>query len=88
MLWLTLAAKMLNTNLRIYSTKCIDPIKPMDVHDVPLPSSVGGPTLKGIRVTSAVCFLQTPTTTCYSTPKKSPLSTTRMASRFPLGGGN
>ena len=39
-LWLSLAAKMLNTNLRIYSprwkkagstTKCIDPIKPIDV---------------------------------------------------------
>jgi len=62
MLWLTLAAKMLNTNLRIYSprwktsgssTKCIDPIKPIDVCDVPLSSSVGGPTLKVTRVTSA-----------------------------------
>ena len=39
MLWLTLAAKMLNTNLRIYSprwksgptTMCIDPFKPIDV---------------------------------------------------------
>ena len=62
MLWLSLAVKMLNINLRIYSprwkdsgpTKCIDPIKPMDVHDVPLSSSVGGPTLKVIRVTSAI----------------------------------
>ena len=61
-LWLSLAVKMLNINLRIYSprwkesgsTKCIDPIKPMDVHDVPLSSSVGGPALKVIRVTSAI----------------------------------
>ena len=53
---------MLNINLRIYtprwkksgSTKCIDPNQPMDVHDVPLSSSVGGPTLKVIRVTSAI----------------------------------
>ena len=28
--------------------------KHMDVHDVPLSSSVGGPTLKVIRVTSAI----------------------------------
>ena len=61
-LWLSLAVKMLNINLRIYSprwkksgsTKCIDPNQPMDVHDVPLSSSVGGPTLKVIRVTSAI----------------------------------
>ena len=61
--WLTQAAKISNTNLRIYSprwkksgptTKCIDPIKPMDVHDVPLSSPVGGPTVKVIRVTSAI----------------------------------
>ena len=56
-LWLTLAAnvtaKMLNTSLRICSprwkktgptTKCIDPIKPIDVYDVPLFSNVVGPT--------------------------------------------
>ena len=62
MLWLCLAGKMLNINLRIYtprwkesgSTKCIDQSKPMDVHDVPLSSSVGGPTLKVIRMTSAI----------------------------------
>ena len=62
-LWLNLAAKMLNTNLRIYSprwkkigltTKCIDPIKPIDVLIVPLSSIADGPTLKVIRVTSAV----------------------------------
>ena len=60
-LWLSLAVKMLNINLRIYSprwkktgltSKCIDPSKPIDVCDVPL--SVGGPTLKVIRVTSAI----------------------------------
>ena len=63
MLWLTLAAKMLNTNLRIYfprwkktgpMTKCIGPIKPLDVFNVPLSSIDNGPTLKVIRVTSAV----------------------------------
>ena len=62
MLWLTLAAKMLNTNLRIYSlrwkttgpsTKRIDPIKPIDVCDVPLSSIENSPTLKVIRVTSS-----------------------------------
>ena len=61
-LWLSLAVKMLNINLRIYSprwkesgsTKRIDPNQPMDVFDVPLSSSVGGPTLKVIRVTSAI----------------------------------
>ena len=61
-LWLSLAVKMLNINLRIYSprwkesgsTKCIDSSNPMDVFDVPLSSSVGGPTLKVIRVTSAI----------------------------------
>ena len=62
MLWLSLAVKMLNINLRIYSprwkesgsTKRIDPNQPMDVFDVPLSSSVGGPTLKVIRVSSAI----------------------------------
>ena len=61
-LWLSLAVKMLNINLRIYSprwkesgsTKRIDPNQPMDVFDVPLSSSVGGPTLKVIRVSSAI----------------------------------
>ena len=56
MLWL-------NTNLRIYSprwkksgptTMCIDPIKPIDVFNVPLFSNVVGPTFKVTRVTSAV----------------------------------
>ena len=61
-LWLCLAVKMLNINLRIYSlrwkksgsTKSIDPNQPMNVQDVPLSSPVGGPTLKVIRVTSAI----------------------------------
>ena len=58
-LWLTLAAKMLGTGLQIYSprrnmlTKCIDPIKPIDVFSVLSPFA-NGPTLKVLRVTSAV----------------------------------
>ena len=36
------------------STKCINPIKPIDVYDVPLSSIVDSPTLKVIRVTSAI----------------------------------
>ena len=62
MLWLSLAVKMLNINLRIYSprckgsgptTKCIDPNKPMDVFNVPISSSAVG-TLKVVRVSSAI----------------------------------
>jgi hypothetical protein len=61
-LWLSLAVKMLNINLRIYSprwkesgsTKFIDPSEPIDVCDASLSSSIGGPTLKVIRVTSAI----------------------------------
>jgi len=54
---------MLNINLRIFSPRwkksgsssmCIDPIKPIDVCDVPLSSMVDAPTLKVIRVTSAI----------------------------------